>query len=173
MNIEQDFLKNDKIVLILEYLQNTDDWISTDNIWSQRFINYSNITDDSVKKIVLEVAKNIAEEFQESVYIETAQLVRWRPGDKLDPPHADCEHIDGSPHPYPQRHYSALVYLNDDFKGGEIFFPNQNLKPKIIPGMMVRFTGTVEHLHGVTEVTEGLRYTMVFFLTRDKQFSIL
>ena len=53
--------------------------------------------------------------------------------------------------------------------GGEIYFPNkENYCPPIEPGMLVFFPGTLEFLHGVKEVTEGTRYTIASFFTRDK-----
>lgn len=173
MHVYQNFLNEQELNSVCSYLINSPDWTKTQDTWNERFINYHSIEDDNVKQLMKSIAERIVDSFDEPVYVETAQLVRWRPGDKLDPPHADCENVDGSPHPYPQRHYSAVIYLNDDFQGGEIFFPNQNIKPKISPGMLVKFSGTAEHLHGVTEVTQGLRYTMVFFFSKDKQFNIL
>lgn len=168
---DNNFLEHSCIQHLIRYAQTTSDWVITEDSWSEKFIHLNTITDKNIKNIISKIANDvkIVVEHTENVLvsIETCQLVRWRKGDKLDPPHADCEHLDGSPHPYPNRHYSALVYLNSNYTGGQIFFPNQNLMPETKPGTLIQFKGTAEYLHGVTEVTDGERYTIVMFLTKN------
>ena len=53
--------------------------------------------------------------------------------------------------------------INDDYGGGEIYFPKQNVKLKPSAGSLVFFPGDINYLHGVTEVTDGIRYTMPNF----------
>lgn len=167
------FLTEQQTKVLNRYVRWTWDWAKTDDEWSGRFIQHHNIKNVKVRDIIEDVIVRTKEIIKErydipGVFLDTCQLVRWRKGDKLDPPHADCEHLDGSPHPYPHRHYSALVYINDDYKGGEIYFPNyDNYRPKKDPGTLVQFEGTKEYLHGVTEVTSKKRYTVVMFFSRD------
>jgi hypothetical protein len=54
---------------------------------------------------------------------------------------------------------NAIVYFNDDFDGGEFYFPysNINIKPK--PGDIVFFPANYLGTHGVAPVKEGIRYT--------------
>lgn len=168
--IDHNFLSQNTISLICNYVTSTNDWVKTNDHWSEKFIHHTAISDQEVKDTLTEIKEKIENliysRTNNEVFTETIQLVRWRKGDKLDPPHADAEHLDGSPHPYPNRHYSVLVYLNKDYKGGQIFFPNQKLEPKTTPGTLVQFEGTKEYLHGVREVTSGERYTIVLFLTK-------
>lgn len=169
--VDNNFLSIPKIEQLLRYIKQESPWISTDDSWSDRFVHFHNIENQEIKSIVQTVYQTVAEIIEKNtgnaVQIETCQLVRWRTGDKLDPPHADCEHLDGTLHPYPNRHYSALVYLNDDYEGGQIFFPNQGLEPVTSPGTLVQFEGTKQYLHGVREITSGERYTIVMFFTRN------
>jgi hypothetical protein len=171
IHIDNNFLNSSNIETILDYVTTTDDWVKTSDTWNGRFIHYGLISNNSVKDILDDLGNRVVElinsKDEVSVHIETFQLVRWRQGDKLEPPHADCENINGSLHPYPNRHYSVLVYLNDTYTGGQIYFPNQNLKPKTTPGTLVQFKGTKDYLHGVSEVTSGERYTIVMFLTKN------
>jgi len=57
-------------------------------------------------------------------------------------------------------HLSILVYLNDDYGRGELYFPNHDywIKPKT--GDIITFPGSLHYTHGVTAI-EGdiLRYT--------------
>lgn len=62
--------------------------------------------------------------------------------------------------------YSALLYMsnyNEDFDGGTIYFPNQNIEIKPTKGLLVYFKGDLEHIHEVREVTRGERYAIVMF----------
>ena len=50
-------------------------------------------------------------------------------------------------------------------------FPDKdNFEPKIKPGMLVLFPGTLEYLHGVKEVTQGVRYTIASFFTGSDHY---
>ena len=62
--------------------------------------------------------------------------------------------------------YSALLYLSDygnDFTGGDIIFPKQDLKILPKKGMLVFFRGDLEHPHEVSEITGGSRHAMIMF----------
>lgn len=68
-------------------------------------------------------------------------------------------------HTDPSIKYAAVLYLNDDYTDGEIFWPNKDfvLKPK--PGSLIMFPGTDEFNHGVKHVGEGpIRYVMPGFV---------
>ena len=56
--------------------------------------------------------------------------------------------------------YSSLLYLNDDYEGGELFFPEFDLtiKPKL--GDLITFPTNSMYLHAVKEVKCGTRYTI-------------
>jgi hypothetical protein len=73
--------------------------------------------------------------------------------------------------------FSGLLYLNDDYNGGEIVFPNQNLSLKPKPGTLIFFTGDMEFPHRVNEVLDGARYNLVSFFWkseyRKKYFDLL
>ncbi len=100
------------------------------------------------------------------VYADTVQLVFWNDG-MFMPPHADNANPDGAPHGMAWRNFSSVVYLNDDYDGGELYFTalDQYIKPKA--GMLVGFTGGFYHEHSVLKVTGGDRFTMPSFYTFD------
>ena len=58
--------------------------------------------------------------------------------------------------------YSYVIFLNDNFEGGELIFENIRIKPK--KGQMVYFSR--EEKHYVDNVICGNRYTLVSF-TKD------
>lgn len=101
------------------------------------------------------------------LYSDTAQLVRWNPGVGLSP-HADNVEPHGAPNTTPHRSYSSIIYLNDDYEGGETFFPGLGFRLKVEAGALVAFGASHNYVHGVTTVTKGLRYTYAGWFTHSK-----
>lgn len=68
-------------------------------------------------------------------------------------------------HTDPSIFYAAVIYLNDDYADGEIFWPNKNLELKPKPRTLILFPGTDEFNHGVKHVGKGpIRYVMPAFV---------
>ncbi len=93
-------------------------------------------------------------------------IVKWNPG-QFQMPHADKELHFGSdaglPNDFPYYDISSLFYINDDYEGGELYFPYQKVQFKPKRGSAYFFPGDMNYVHGVTEVTKSLRYTCPFF----------
>ena len=102
------------------------------------------------------------------LWTDTVQLNIWERGSFL-PCHTDNSNPDGTSHSTPWRDFSSIVYLNDDYEGGELYFTAQDrvLKPR--RGMLVAFSAGYHHEHGVLKVTRGRRITMPAFYTFDKR----
>lgn len=75
-------------------------------------------------------------------------------------PHIDNAKPDGTPNHTPQRTYSSLFYLNSDFQGGEIRFPNHHVSIKPKAGMFIAFPSSPPYLHYVAAVESGFRYSL-------------
>jgi predicted 2-oxoglutarate/Fe(II)-dependent dioxygenase YbiX len=169
--IVDNFLDQQSCKLYVNYLKKTDYWEKNgDDSWNDRSINLSTMTKEHLESMLdlrIKVKEKIIDFFNLSkpLYSDIFQFVRWRIGDNLLPPHADAEFPDGTYHPFNYRNFASIIYLNDDFEGGEIFFPEKNIKPKIKVGTLVSFPGTLEFLHGVSTVTTGTRYTIAGFFT--------
>jgi len=63
------------------------------------------------------------------------------------------------------RDLSIIFYINDEFEGGELIFPNLHIQIRPKPGMMVCFPSDQNYLHGVTPIKSGVRYSMVSWAT--------
>lgn len=57
------------------------------------------------------------------------------------------------------RGITSILYVNDDFEGGEICFPDQNLIIKPKPGLFVLFPSNRKFRHAVKPITAGTRYS--------------
>jgi|TARA_B100001939_G_scaffold86844_1_gene74421 predicted 2-oxoglutarate/Fe(II)-dependent dioxygenase YbiX len=62
------------------------------------------------------------------------------------------------------RDLSTILFLNDDFEGGEFVFPAWNISIKPEPGLLVAFPSTHHYLHGVQPVISGERVTSVCWM---------
>ena len=88
-------------------------------------------------------------------------------------PHSDWRLSDGSPHPLtlPQFTIGSLIYINKDYAGGEINFPDYDFKLDPQPGDLILFP--CQYMHEVLQVLplEGKekanRYTMPVFYWFD------
>ena len=138
---------------------------------------YLNMLNKSIQKIV-------TERFGDNVIQQLSGIHRWRPG-REQRPHIDY-FLDDEEHDFEllekyqidkasiekfkknfnDKHYSSLLYFNDDFVGGELYMPQHNFEIKPEPGMLICFKGDENHLHGVKEIEEGIRYTWSIFWTR-------
>ena len=69
-------------------------------------------------------------------------------------------------HTDPSIRYAAILYINDDYNDGTLFFKNKensDLRPK--PGSLLIFPGNEEFEHGVRHVGPGpIRYVVVGFI---------
>jgi hypothetical protein len=97
------------------------------------------------------------------LYSDTIQVVRWD-GQEM-PPHQDDRHPDGGQHNTPWREWAGVIYLNDDFDGGDIYFPEEGELYKPLAGSFILFEGS--RSHGVKAVTRGIRYTSPGWFTSD------
>ena len=62
---------------------------------------------------------------------------------------------------------TGSVKLNDDYVGGELVFPRQDISNKDIPvGKAIIFPGQVTHGHASTELTEGIKYSLTMWSSR-------
>jgi hypothetical protein len=62
------------------------------------------------------------------------------------------------------RSISPILYLNDDYEGGEIEFVNFGIKIKPEAGMLVVFPATYPYAHIAHPVTSGTKYAIVTWL---------
>ena len=82
--------------------------------------------------------------------------------------HADNErrkHGRWVPNHTPQRDYTGLVYLNDNFTGGELVFPDRDVVIIPKPGLLVGFPSNHKFVHAVPKVLSGKRYSLPVWFT--------
>jgi hypothetical protein len=78
-------------------------------------------------------------------------LLRYEKGGYL-PAHQD--------HGVSSRVLSSVMYLNDDYEGGEMIFQNSGISIKPEAGSIIYFPSNFLYVHEVAEIKSGTRYSM-------------
>lgn len=125
-----------------------------------------------IKDAVLDLMKHAVRDYLNPYYnvtikdSEMPQILVYHPGGHYHP-HIDAEALfdDGSGQlrwaKSVDRDISLVIYLNDDYEGGEIVFPKQAVSVKPRKGMLIAFPSTHHFLHGVNPVVQGHRFAIV------------
>jgi hypothetical protein len=127
------------------------------------------ISDDSDKNVAIDlftsicsnIEKSLSILFNKNLLLKSYFYSHMKEGGK------NPLHIDNYGEEY-ENDYSAILYLNDSYSGGAVYFPDQELTLKPKPGTLVAFVGTEELKHEVQEVTGGNRVNIICFLTERK-----
>jgi hypothetical protein len=72
------------------------------------------------------------------------------------------EHFDASR----PKDIATLVYLNDEYQGGDIYFPKYEMSFKPEPGDLLCFPDNTNFIHGVKPIVKGTRFTLPRWFTR-------
>lgn len=91
------------------------------------------------------------------MYHEGYNLLRYHEGQEYK------VHYDGGTSDV-GRIVSAICYLNDDYEGGELEFPNFNVKIKPQAGMLILFPSAFPYAHIAHPITAGTKYALVTWI---------
>ena len=95
--------------------------------------------------------------------LEAPQVLRYSRGSHYKP-HSDSDVINAATGRWQKsqnRDYSLLIYLDEDFEGGELIFPNFDYKLRPEAGMLAAFPSDFRYLHGAMPVLSGVRHAIV------------
>jgi len=171
---KDNFISAENCKYLIETAIKSDLWESGGTeFWSNRVINYELMYsyDIEAARIMLDANIRCSNVIKNNyhvpeIYSDTLQIVRWFPGME-QPPHADDmtnTDILGFEH----RAFGSIIYLNDDYEGGNTYYPNYDIRITPKSGTLAIHPGDPEHLHGVTKIEGGMRYTIASFWTPFK-----
>lgn len=63
--------------------------------------------------------------------------------------------------------YTVVVYLNDDYEGGELFFPNHNVKVKPKAGSIAMYPSGDPYVHQSLNITKGRKMLITHHLAKE------
>ena len=125
---------------------------------------------------IIDLFRNIVSEIINPFYgieileSEVPQILSYGVGGHYSP-HVDGESLWQTPDgeliwkKSTDRDLSMVLYLNDDYEGGDFIFPELKVRVRPEPGMLVCFPSNHHYRHGVEPVTKGQRYSIVCWAT--------
>jgi hypothetical protein len=148
---------------IISYWNNLDDWMLS------CFYNMYTISGakpntkeggEQINKI-----KTVSHDLAEKVFKRKLKQISvsshmWKPG-AFAADHSDNAELDGTPNAWIENKLVTMIYLNDDFEGGYLTFRDHKLAFRPQVGSVIVFDVGINNVHAVTEVTSGIRYTMM------------
>lgn len=158
----ENFIDKIDLQTILSFCQIEDGW----NSWphSIHFTKKINL-DKTVEEILdkynnkfLSLIKN-----NERIYVPDQVLKYKKTNDKWAfHPHSDKEDYSSDNNEIPI--YGYVLYLNDDYEGGEVVYTDKNIIFKPSSGTLLLHETSEECTHGVKKIISGDRFVMVGFI---------
>lgn len=171
--IKENFITNKHLSEILEYCRSVEEWKSQSELGTDSIHSWELIQKNSphiytlMQTYVNDVQREVEYKFGRQLEQAKPGFRKWHPGEYQDL-HADGETAGGWPGYNYIVDYGSIMYLNDEYEGGEIFFPKYDIQLKPKPGTLIFFPSTNMYAHGVTEVTDGVRFTSAHFWVPSK-----
>jgi prolyl 4-hydroxylase len=124
-------------------------------------------------KIVLEHLKNEFNHSYDLTCCESWQIARYEPGQYYRPHHDYFNIENHKDYVKNDRVATVILYLTDDFKGGQTFFKILNIKISPMQGAMVYFTypadtpSSTKTLHEGCDVISGIKYIATLWIRQS------
>lgn len=165
----ENFITDEEVSIILEKLSALDEssWFEEDlPEYDMHHAGRTYETDNlNITELIKNIDKRVASLFKDYEHIVSiGSIVRGTPHILPSGMHRDNE--DGQ-YEGENRNatcmYGVLMYLNDNFEGGEICYPELGIEYKPKPGvLLIHYAG---NMHGVNPITSGTRYSMTSFVS--------
>lgn len=170
-----DFALNNKIWDITETHVDDDGLVLYDaSVWQDRVCTYNSLmaSDPTILDLIYSMIARLKIEVDKFFDVDAKEtgpaIVRWPVGARQEP-HADKEFHTGPEkgraNDFPWYDLAGLFYFNDDYEGGELYFPQHGIEFQPVAGAAYFFPGDMYYAHGVRPVKSGNRFTSPFFWT--------
>jgi hypothetical protein len=185
--IIENFIEKEDLIKVQTFLPQINEWVDTGenqyaedgtctydaSYWADRQCSgdiLSRIAPDIhniIDKYIVKMKLVLESKFNVELFQRPPVIIKWTPGTE-QMPHADKQLPDGSPNPFPNYDINSLFYYNDDFKGGQLYYPEFDLVIEPKPGLAVAHPGDINYLHGVKKIISGERFTTPSFYSITK-----
>jgi hypothetical protein len=182
-----DFLTEQEQKRLIDFAMNNKIWDQTEthvdedglvlydaNVWQDRVCTYNSLmkSDPEILELINSMIYRLKLEVDKFFNVDAKEtgpaIVRWPVGARQEP-HADKEFHTGieagRPNDFPWYDLAGLFYFNDDYEGGELYFPQHGIEFKPKARAAYFFPGDRYYTHGVRPVKSGNRFTSPFFWT--------
>lgn len=142
-------------------------WENSDNL------SFIDVKDKKVRAMIdryrFTLTQLVYETYREIAYPHFSDLVVWRKDMEMGF-HKDNGYEGSDQNIFRIRKYSAILYLNDNYLGGETVIKQEN-KPDFVSvpkqGSVTIFKSNEECFHGVNQIKKGTRYTIASWFSTD------
>lgn len=131
--------------------------VSINNFLSKEEIESFLNKETSIDSIVNKTSSKISRVMSSQIYPLWVEFLTMKPGSS-NAQHTDIDDDEDL--------VSAIIYLNNQYSGGELIFQNTKIKPNI--GQLVFFNSNKDTPHSVTEVIGGDRLSISMFFDYNK-----
>jgi hypothetical protein len=153
----------EELDIIVNTAENVDIWDTTltGSVWNDRVTNHDKLlkssreTYDLISEIQYRFLIKVSEFYNVRVRHPVPAIARWFIGSG-QAPHYDKKY-------FPYYDIGSIIYLNNEYEGGEIYFPQHDIEIRPLAGNAFAFPGDEHYMHGVKEITSGCRYTLPVF----------
>lgn len=167
--IQDNFINEEDSDILIQEITNPSEINEYPEYYKERFGGTAFPYNKTVQSLLKKYGNKASEEhknlngFYDPIYVFKGFGSWWKPGTSGGV-HADAQD------PEPWIEWSTVVYLNDEYTGGKIYFPKQKFEyqPRKFSAVFFPSAGT-EYVHGISEVLTGKRFTMLFMHTSMKQ----
>ena len=141
-----------------EVNKDSKDRVIMDDFWIRKDNNFYNL----LKECFVKAVRQYESDFHRfiSKNITDFRINKYGTGGFMSEHTDNIHHSHGQQWGYP--HVSVLLYLNDDYEGGEFVVAGKEIKPN--KGSSVVFPSNFIYPHEAKEVTEGTRWSVVAWL---------
>lgn len=163
VTVVNDFLNDEECQELINYLEDVEPgWGNSTELRKMSF----NPESDKIKELVLKCLNKVKEYYGNNLFIAEYLLSYYSSGYSMNV-HTDLE--DGKDH----FEVSVVTYLNNDFTGGDIVFPELGFRYSPKKGDIAIFLSKPKHnIHGVEVVKSGKRYVMPIWITDQKEHAL-
>lgn len=151
----EDVLPQEEHRILLNYAKNSKSWQVEP--WQAQIVISENLPTEifeMLNKIFEFIYKKSTDFYDVKINLfnkNHLHLVKFEKDFSLDP-HVDTLSHEGN-------HIASVYYINDDYEGGEINFPDHNLSIKPKANSLIIFPGNENYLHEVRKIVDKDRYS--------------
>lgn len=117
---------------------------------------------DYMGKLATRMHKVVEDAHQRPVKSVSSHAQKWQVG-AFAPFHSDNTDMDGNWSAWEKSKLVCLLYINDDYEGGELNFRDHDIKIKPKARQLITFPGGINNVHEVTVVRGTTRHTIGAF----------
>lgn len=106
----------------------------------------------TIKNAIIECSKDYSKRYSIDIgNLKSLSISKYFEGQSMG------SHVDSYEN-NPKEVLSIVLYLNDNYNGGELYFKNQNIKIKPEAGSLIAFPSVDPYFHESLPVTSGVKY---------------